>query len=140
MWVHDKKKYYQHVYQTVREKVDSSKYHFKDLVMCLLRDKDHERVLNIVCKVEKSNRKKSWERKDGGARVARSSRPFNMRCHFCNRRGHIKANCPDSPVVPNRLPNQTSRFCSDCTGVINVDRHCVLYFCFPQSKLVSFVR
>ena len=44
-----------------------------------------------------------------------------------------------SPVVPNRLPNQTSRLCSDCTGVINVDRHCVLYFCFPQSILVSFV-
>ena len=43
---HDKKKYYRLVYQTVREKVDSSKYHFKDLVMCLLRDKGHERVLN----------------------------------------------------------------------------------------------
>ena len=33
---HDKKKYYRLVYQTAREKVDSSKDHFKDLVMCLL--------------------------------------------------------------------------------------------------------
>ena len=92
---HDKKKYYRLVYQTVREKVDSSKYHFKDLVMRLLGDKDHERVLDIVCKVEKSNRKKSREREDGDARVARSSRSFNMRYYFCNRRGHIKVNCPD---------------------------------------------
>ena len=36
---HDKKKYYRLVYQTVREKVDSSKDHFKDLVMRLLGDK-----------------------------------------------------------------------------------------------------
>ena len=74
--------------------MDSSKDHFKDLVMRLLGDKHHERVLDIVCKVEKSNRKKSREREDGGARVARSSRPFNMR-------GHIKANCP------NRKPSRT---------------------------------
>ena len=84
------------VYQTVREKVDSSKDHFKDLVMRLLGDKDHEKVLDIVCKVEKSNRKKSRQREGGAARVARSSRPFNMRCYFCNRRGHIKANRPIS--------------------------------------------
>jgi len=93
---HDRKKYYRLVYQTAREKVDSSKDHFKDLVMRLLGDKDHEKVLDIVCKVEKSNRKRSRpEREDRGAGVARSSRPFNMRCYFCNRRGHIKANCPD---------------------------------------------
>ena len=92
---HDKKKYYRLVYQTAREKVDSSKDHFKDLVMRLLGDKDHEKVLDIVCKVEKSNRKKSREREDRGASVARPSRSFNMRCYFCNRRGHIKANCPD---------------------------------------------
>ena len=38
---HDKK-YHRLVYQTAREKVDSSKDHFKDLVMRLLGDKDHE--------------------------------------------------------------------------------------------------
>ena len=75
--------------------MDLSKEHFKDLVTHLLGDKDHEKVLDIVCKVEKSNRKKSREREDRGARVMRSSRPFNMRCYFCNRRGHIRANCPD---------------------------------------------
>ena len=34
---HDKKKYYRLVYQTVREKVDSSKYRFKDLGYALTR-------------------------------------------------------------------------------------------------------
>ena len=64
--------------------------------MRLLGDKDHEKVLDIVCKVEKSNCKKSRpEREDRGAGVACSSRLFNMRCYCCNRRGHIKANCPD---------------------------------------------
>ena len=42
-----------------------------------------------------------------------------------------------SPVIPNRLPNQTSRLCSDRTSGINVDRHCVLYICFPQSLCVE---
>ena len=60
------------IMQTARENVDSSKDHFKDLVMRLLGDKDHEKVLDNVCKVKKSNRKKSWEREDRGASVARS--------------------------------------------------------------------
>ena len=106
---HDKKKYYRLVYQTVREKVDSSKVLFKDLVMRLLGDKDHERVLDIVCKVEKSNRTKSREREDGGTRVARSSRPFNVRCYFCNRRGHIKANCPDRKPGHTKPPSKSDK-------------------------------
>ena len=56
-----------------------------------------------MCKVEKSNRKKSRpETEDRGAGVARSSRPFNMRCYCCNRRGHIKANCPDRTEVRSK--------------------------------------
>ena len=51
---HDKKNYYWLVYQTVREKVNTPKDHFKNLVMLLLEDKDHEK---IVDKVEKSHRK-----------------------------------------------------------------------------------
>ena len=130
---HEKKEYYRLVYHTAREKVDSSKDHFKDLVMCLLGDKDHEKVLYIVCKVKKSHRRKSREREDRGASVARPTCPFNMLCYFCNRRGHIRLTALiGSPVIPNRLPYQTSRLCSDRTGIINVDRHCVLYVCFPQ--------
>ena len=93
---HDKNEYYRLVYQTAREKVDSSKDHFKDLAMRLLGDKDHEKVLYVVCKVEKSHRRKSWEREGTSASVARSSRQFNMRCYFCNRRSHVKVDGPDS--------------------------------------------
>ena len=58
---HDKKNYYRLVYQTTREKVNTSKDHFKYLVMRLLGDKDHEKVLDIVAKVEKSHWKASRE-------------------------------------------------------------------------------
>ena len=68
---HDKKKYYWLVYQTVRESEDSSKDHFKDLVMRLLGDKDHEKVLDIECKVEKTNYKKSRMRCRGGVLFTR---------------------------------------------------------------------
>ena len=44
-------------------------------------------VLEIVRKVEKSNRKKSREREDRRAGVAHSSLPFNMRYYVYNRRG-----------------------------------------------------
>ena len=111
---HDRKKCYRLVYQTAREKVDSSKDHFKDLVMRLLGDKDHEKVLDILCKVEKSNRKKSRpERKERGAGVARSSRPFNMRCFFFVIGGVILRLTAliGSPVKANSLSNQTSRLC-----------------------------
>ena len=54
------KRYYLLVYQTARKEVDSLKEYFKDLVMCL---PDHEKVLDVVCKVEKWNRKKSLRRK-----------------------------------------------------------------------------
>ena len=89
---HDRKNYYRLVHQSAREKVELSKDHFKDLVMRLLGDKDHERVLDIVSKVEKkSNRKKPQANDNRGAGVARPSRL----CYFCHRRGHIKAHCPD---------------------------------------------
>ena len=93
---HDRKNYYRLVHQSAREKVELSKDHFKDLVMRLLGDKDHERVLDIVSKVEKkSNRKKPQANDNRGAGVARPSRLFSLRCYFCHRRGHIKADCPD---------------------------------------------
>ena len=88
---HDRKNYYRLVHQSAREKVELSKDHFKDLVMRLLGDKDHERVLDIVSKVEK----KPQANDNRGAGVARPSRLFSLRCYFCNRRGHIKADCPD---------------------------------------------
>ncbi|CAH3162802.1 unnamed protein product, partial [Porites lobata] len=65
---HDRKNYYRLVHQSAREKVELSKDHFKDLVMRLLGDKDHERVLDIVSKVEKkSNRKKPQANDNRGA-------------------------------------------------------------------------
>ena len=92
---HDRKNYYRLVHQSAREKMELSKDHFKDLVVRLLGDKDHERVLDIVKVEKKSNRKKLQANDNRGASVARPSRLFSLRCYFCHRRGHIKADCPD---------------------------------------------
>ena len=59
---HDKKPYYRLAYLTAREKVATSKRRFKSLIMRLLGDKDHKKVLDIVTKVEKSFRKNSRKR------------------------------------------------------------------------------
>ena len=50
---HAKHLYNQMVYQTLRGKISVSIDHFHMLVLRLLRDKDHEKVFNIVSKVEK---------------------------------------------------------------------------------------
>ena len=75
----DRKNYYRLVHQSAREKVELSKDHFEDLVMRLLGDEDHERVLDIVSKVEKkSNRKKPQANDNRGAGEARPSRLFSL--------------------------------------------------------------
>ena len=98
------------VYQRARKKVDSSKDHFKDLVMRMLGDKDHEKVLYIVCKALSTC----------DAIFVIGGVIFRLTVLI------------GSPVIPIRLPYQTSRLCSDRISVSNVDRHCVLYVCFPQ--------
>ena len=93
---HEKRKYYRFVFYTAREKVETPKEQFKTLILRLLGDKDHERVLQIVAKVEKANREESTreiESRVGGE--ARSSRSSHIRCFHCNRKGHVRANCPD---------------------------------------------
>ena len=90
-----KMNYYRLVYQTTREKVDSPKDHFKNLVMCLLGDKDDEKVLDTVTKIEKSHRKASHKGVNKGLKEARAPRLFNMRCYVCIRRGHFRGSCPE---------------------------------------------
>ena len=125
----DKKEYYRLVYQTVREKVDSSKDHFKDLVMRLLGDKSHEKVLFIVCKVENSHRRKSREK---GVEV-----PVWHVLHALSTCDAIfviggvilRLTAPiGSPVIPNRLPYQTTLIGTVCCT-----------FTFRNTKLASFV-
>ena len=70
--------------------------------MHLWGDKDHEKVLDIVTKFEKSHRKASREGVNRVLREARAPRLFNMRCHLSNKRGHFRASCPERRPVPSR--------------------------------------
>ena len=49
-----KEKYYRLAYQTIRAKVDIPADQFRSLLLRLFGDKEHEKIFDIVTKVEKS--------------------------------------------------------------------------------------
>ena len=53
---HERQNFYRLVYQTVRGKMDIPHDQLKSLVLRLLGDKDHEKVFDVVTKVEKPRR------------------------------------------------------------------------------------
>ena len=50
----EKEKYYRFAYQTIRAKVDIPTDQFRSLLLRLFGDKEHEKIFDIVTKVEKS--------------------------------------------------------------------------------------
>ena len=52
---HEKEAYYRLVFETLRGKLDQPSDQFRNFIFPLLCDKDHEKVLDVVAKVEKSN-------------------------------------------------------------------------------------
>jgi hypothetical protein len=90
---HDKKEYYKLAYHTARDKLDLPKEQFQLLIRRLLGDKDHDKILDIVAKVEKTFQKTQTRSPalPYGQR-GRSSRSA-PRCFFCHKPGHFKADC-----------------------------------------------
>ena len=93
---HEKKIYYRLVFETLRGKLDQPSDQFRNFILPLLGDKDHEKVLDVVAKVEKSNLRQIQKSSGAGGvsknRSYLSSRP-PRRCFYCNKPGHIKAQC-----------------------------------------------
>ena len=56
---HERQNFYHLVYQTVRGKMDIPHDQLESLVLRLLGDKDHEKIFDVVTKVEKHYRQKS---------------------------------------------------------------------------------
>ena len=52
---HGKEAYYRLVFETLRGKLDQPNDQFRNYIFPLLGDKDHEKVLDVVAKVEKNN-------------------------------------------------------------------------------------
>jgi uncharacterized protein (UPF0128 family) len=99
---HDKANFYKVAFQTARTKIDIPKEQFRHLLMRLVGDKDHEKVLDVLRKVEKECNRQSGNRAE--ARPAPYRRYPNRlannwqgstdrRCYYCGRVGHVKFNC-----------------------------------------------
>ena len=81
---HPKANYYSTVFQALREKMGGSDEQFKRYVLALLGDKDQEKVLDAMTKVDKALRVPSF-----------SATPTlgGLQCFYCKGYGHFQRNC-----------------------------------------------
>ena len=81
------------MFETLRGKVDDPSDQFRNFLLPLLGDKDEEKVLEVVMKVEKNNRQKLMRQNPGPRRRVIVAPYMGVRCYYCNRLGHIQINC-----------------------------------------------
>ena len=90
---HEKAGYYCLTFEILRGKVYEPNDQFRNFLLPLLGDKDQEKVLEVVTKVEKNNRRKFTRQNPGPGRRAMVAPYTGVRCYYCNRPGHIQINC-----------------------------------------------
>ena len=90
---HERAGYYRLTFETLRGKTDEPNDQFRNFLLPLLGDKDQEKVLEVVAKVEKNNRRKLVRQNSGPGRRAMTDPYMGVRCYCCNRPGHIQINC-----------------------------------------------
>ena len=90
---HEKAGYYRLRFETLRGKVDEPNNQFRNFLLPLLGDKDQGKVLEVVTKVEKNNRRKFMRQNPGPERRTMAALYMGVRCYYCNRPGHIQINC-----------------------------------------------
>lgn len=90
---HAKQHYYRLAYETLRNKIDQSDDQFRDLVLPLLGDKDYEKILEVVAKVEKRAARPRTAEFSSQSRRWRSGTSMNMKCFHCGKLGHFQAQC-----------------------------------------------
>ena len=94
----EKEKYYRLAYQTIRAKVDIPADQFRSLLLRLFGDKEHEKIFDIVTKVEKSYQRAGSRERPRMAPTystdiprGRWLLPTNARCFYCQQVGHFRA-------------------------------------------------
>ena len=106
----EKANYYRLTCETLRSKPHScSDAQFREYLLPLLGDKDQEKILDIMAKVEKSNRNRQ-ERGFSRPRSEADPAPYrSIRCHYCQRFGHTRSTCykrkRDLGVMPQGRAN-----------------------------------
>lgn len=95
---HAKAGYFSAVLEAMRDKFSlSSDEQFKRYVVVLLGDKDHEKVLEAMGKVDKAMKSSSRFDSRGRGRGNRRgvyNRFANVQCYNCQAFGHYKSHCP----------------------------------------------
>ena len=90
----EKANYYKLTCETLRSKLHGcSDAQFREYLLPLLGDKDQEKILDIVAKVDKHNRKRQ-DRSFSRPRRDVAPVPYrSVRCYYCQRVGHTKLTC-----------------------------------------------
>lgn len=101
---HEKEAYYRLAFETLRGKLSQTDAMFRNYLLPIFGDKDHEKILDIVGKVEKSAHRSGSPMPN---RFRPSSAPYAaVRCFNCNRLGHMRNACPRPPRVSNSFRNR----------------------------------
>ena len=103
---HEKRDYCKATFETLREKVNQPDEMFRSYLLPLLGDKDHEKILEIIARVEKHADRRSVSRRNAGP-YKRSRDRGGLRCFYCHQLGHFRAECPKRHRRPsNSHPSQ----------------------------------
>ena len=90
----EKANYYRLTCEALRSKLHAcSDVQFHEYLLPLLGDKDQGKILDIMMKVDKHNRKRQ-DRGSSGPRRDEAPAPYRaVRCYYCQRFGHTKSTC-----------------------------------------------
>lgn len=101
-----KEGYFRLAYHTIRGKIELPKEQLRHLVLRMVGDKDHERIFDIVAKVEKQSRSTARNRFQDSSPYQRPRSQVGgareIRCFGCQQLGHIRARCPQRGRGPER--------------------------------------
>ena len=89
---HEKAGYCKFAFETLRGKINEPNEQFHNFLLPLLGDKDQEKVLEVVAKVENNNRHRLTRQNPGERKVGAA--PYSgVRYFYCNRFGHVQKYC-----------------------------------------------
>ncbi|KXJ20995.1 hypothetical protein AC249_AIPGENE14112 [Exaiptasia diaphana] len=110
---HAKTGYFEACLKTMREKSSVPPEQFKKYLEVLLGDKDQEKVLDMVAKVDKASRSAAPNRRasrPGPYSRSVQGRPGrqNVQCYWCQGYGHYQAACPERRNSTSKSPKSNA--------------------------------